>query len=343
MTSNRQVVLAERPRYLVPTANCFRMGKADMPQVGEGQVLLQTQWLAMESTLYARVQRVTTLQRDPIELGQAMRGSAVGRVVESKHPRFKVGDLASGQWGWQEYDAVDGARLRNLDFGPQKPSYALGAYGLAGFGAFIAVDTLAPLSPGQTVVTGTALGSLGHIAGQIAKLKGARVVGIAGKPEKCQLAVEKLGFDACVNHQASDFEQQLRAACPNGVSVYLETLGGRALDAVMPLMRINSRIVAIGQSATPHYGENAYKGDYQNTLTFMQDVIARRITVRGLIAPDHVKGRVKEFDEQMKGWIDDRKVKPMEDIVEGLDKAPEAFQGVFEGANRGTRLVKLAD
>ena len=156
MTSNRQVVLAERPRYLVPTANCFRMGKADVPQVGEGQVLLQTQWLAMESTLYARVQRVTTLQRDPIELGQAMRGSAVGRVVDSKHPRFKVGNLASGQWGWQEYDAVDGARLRNLDFGPQKPSYALGAYGLAGFGAFIAVDTLAPPSPGQTVVTGTA-------------------------------------------------------------------------------------------------------------------------------------------------------------------------------------------
>lgn len=343
MNTNRRVILAERPRYIVPTATCFRMDSAPMPQIADGQVIVRTLYLAMESTLYSKVQRVTALQKDPLKLKDAMVGSAVGRVEESRHRRFKVGDLVSGFWKWQDYDVIKGERLRNLDFGPQKPSYALGAYGLSGFGAYIALDTLAPPQAGETVVVGTALGSLGHLAGQIAKIMGARVVGIAGKAEKCQLAVEKLGLDACVNHQAKDFEAQLRAACPNGVGVYVETLGGRALDAVMPLMNVHGRIAAVGQAATPHMGEAAFKGRCQNTMTFMQEVISRRLTVRGLIAPDHVKGRVKEFDDKMKAWIDGGQVKPMEDIINGLEKAPEAFQGVFEGKNRGTRLVKVAD
>lgn len=340
---NRQVVLAERPRYIVPTASIFKLGSASMPQIEEGQVLLRTTWLAMESNLFARVQRVSAVQRDPIKLKTAMMGSAVGRVVESKHPRFKVGDLVSGLWSWSDHAAVSGDRLRNLDFGPQKPSYALGAFGLSGFAAYIALDTLAPPSPGETVVVGTALGSLGHLAGQIAKLKGCRVVGIAGKPEKCQLAVEKLGLDVCVNREAEDFEEQLRAACPKGIDVYVETLGGRALDAVMPLLNLNARIAAVGQMATPHFGEALAKGRMQSTMNFMAEVIARRVTVRGLVASDHVHGRVKAFDNQMKAWIDEGRIKPMEDIVVGLENAPEALQGVFEGRSRGTRLVKVAD
>lgn len=345
MNTNRRVILAERPRYIVPTASCFRIDPAGPmpPAVGEGEVRVRTLYLAMESTLYAKVQRITSLQREPVKLKDPMVGSAVGRVEESRHPRFKTGDLVSGFWHWQDYDVQKGERLRNLDFGPQKPSYALGAFGLAGFGAYIALDTLAPPRPGETVVVGTALGSLGHVAGQIAKLMGARVVGIAGMPEKCQLAVEKLGFDACVNRESKDFEAQLRAACPQGVGVYVETLGGRALDAVVPLMNLNGRIAAVGQAATPHMGEPAFKGRCQNTMTFMQEVISRRLSVRGLITSDHVKGRVKEFDDKMKAWIDQGKVKPMEDIVVGLEKAPDAFQGVFEGRNRGTRLVKVAD
>jgi NADPH-dependent curcumin reductase len=343
VNTNRCVVLAERPRYVVPTAGCFRMGTATMPQVSDGQVLVRTLYLAMESTLYAKVQRVTALQKEPLKLKDTMVGSAVGRVVESQHPRFKAGDLVSGFWKWQDYDVQKGERLRNLDFGPQKPSYALGAFGLAGFGAYIALDTLAPPQVGETVVVGTALGSLGHLAGQIAKTMGARVVGIAGKPEKCQLAVEKLGFDACVNREAKDFEAQLQAACPDGVRVYLETIGGRALDAVVPLLKVGARIAAIAQLGGLVVGSASSKGRCQNTTTFMQEVISRRLSVRGLIAPDHVKGRVKEFDNKMKAWIDAGQVKPMEDIIEGLEKAPEAFQGVFEGKNRGTRLVKLAD
>lgn len=344
MSTNRRVILAERPRYIMPTASCFRMDTGPMPaDPGEGEVRVRTLWLAMESTLYAKVQRITALQRDPVKLKDPMVGSAVGRVEASRHPRFKVGDHVSGFWNWQDYAVCKGERLRNLDFGPRKISYALGAHGLAGFGAYIAVDTLARPNQGETVVVGTALGSLGHLAGQIAKIYGGRVVGIAGNPEKCQLAVEKCGFDACVNRDAKDFEAQLKAACPQGVGVYIETLGGRALDAVIPLMNINGRIAAVGQATTAHMGETPWSGRCQNTMTFMQEVISRRLNVRGLIASDHVKGRVKEFDTKMKAWIDEGRIRPMEDIVVGLENAPDAFQGVFEGRNRGTRLVKVAD
>lgn len=344
MNANRRVILAERPRYIVPTANCFRMDKGAMPaDPADGEVLLRTLWLAMEGTLYAKVQRITALQRDPLKLKDPMVGSAIGRVEVSRHPRFKVGDLVSGFWRWQDYDVQPGVRLRNLDFGPKKASYALGAHGLAGFGAYIALDTLAHPKEGETVVVGTALGSLGHLAGQIAKAMGARVVGIAGSAEKCQLAVEKLGFDACVNRVSKEFDAELKAACPGGIGVYVDTLGGRPTDTVIPLMNVGGRVAAVAQMVVINPVDAAHRGRMQNTLNFMQEVIARRLTIRGLIASDHVKGRVKEFDNKMKTWIEEGRVKPMEDIVVGLENAPDAFQGVFEGRNRGTRLVQVAD
>jgi NADPH-dependent curcumin reductase len=199
-------------------------------------------------------------------------------------------------------------------------------------------------SAGPHVVPGNGVHALRQSAAHHpAKIYGGRVVGIAGNPEKCQLAVEKCGFDACVNRDAKDFEAQLKAACPQGVGVHIETLGGRALDAVVPLLNINARIVAVGQASLAHIGEDAHRGRCQNTRTFMQEVISRRLTVRDLITSDHVKGRVKEFDTKMKGWIAEGRLRPMEDILVGLEKAPEAFQGVFEERNRGTRLVKVAD
>ena len=344
MNTNRRVVLAERPRYIVPTANCFRMDEGPVPgEPGEGEVLLRTLWLAMEGTLYAKVQRITSLQRDPVKLKDPMVGSAIGRVEASRHPRFNVGDHVSGFWNWQDYAICRGERVRNLDFGPKKISYALGAHGLAGFGAYIALDTLARPNAGETVVVGTALGSLGHLAGQIARTYGGRVVGIAGSAEKCQLAVEKLGFDACVDREAREFEPRLKAACPNGIDVYVDTLGGRATDAVIPLMNVGGRVAAVAQMTVVNPAEASSRGHLQNTLRFMQEIIARRLSIRGLIASDHVRGRVKEFDTRMKAWIDEGRVKPMEDIVVGLENAPNAFQGVFEGRNRGTRLVKVAD
>lgn len=343
MSQNQQIVVVERPRYIVPTSNCFRLVDSSMPRdPEEGEVLVQTEWLAMESVLYARVKRVNAIQRDPIPLRQPMAGSAIGVVRASGHPRFKPGDRVSGAWGWQQFALVSGNRLRNLDFGPQRPSYALGAYGLSGFAAYVALELIAPPGEGETVVVGTALGGLGHLAGQIAKLKGCRVVGIAGNAEKCQLAVEKLGFDDCINRNARDFRERLRGACRNGIDVYVETLGAAVLDAVMPLMKVNSRIAACGQVSLGTIGHDR-NSQYGRTANYLGDIIAKRITVRGMIASDHVRGRVRVFDQQMKAWIDEKKIKPMEDIVEGLENAPDAFQGVFQGENRGNRLVRIAE
>lgn len=341
MSINRRVILVERPRYIVPTANCFGVEEAAIPAVEPGQLRVRTQWLSMDAMLYARVQRVSN-QAEPIKLKDVMVGPTVGTVEESRHPGFEVGDVLSGFWGWQDYAISDGARLRKIDFGIQRPSFALGAYGATGFGAYIALETLAPPKAGETVVVGTALGGLGQIAGQIAKLKGCRVVGIAGSAEKCQLAVEKLGFDACVDHNDKDFSRLLMTACPGGVDVYVETIGGKALEAVVPLLNHDARIAACGLMATPHFGEAAFKGRYQSTMNFMYELINRRVSVRGLVVFDHLRDRIDTFHRDMKGWIDTGKVKPMEDVVVGLENAPSAFQDIFEGRNRGKRVVQVA-
>lgn len=343
MSSNRSVVLYERPRYIVPTANCFRVVTGEIPTPGPGQLRLRTLWLGMDALLYSRVQRVSAHQGEPIRLKDVMEGPAVGRVDASNHPDFKPGDVVSGYWGWQDYAISTGRRLRKLDFGIGRLSLALGVFGMPGFAAYVALEKLVPPNFGETVVVGTALGGLGQTAGQIAKIKGARVVGIAGSAEKCQLAVEKLGFDACVNHEAKDFADQLKAACPKGIDVDVETIGGKVLDAIVPLLNRNARIAACGLMGTPHFGEAAFKGRYQTTMGFMFELINRRVSVHGLVASDHLSEKLADFHRDMKAWIAAGKVTPMEDIVQGLENAPAAFHDIFEGRNRGKRVVHVAD
>ena len=342
MPSNRRVILAERPRYIVPTANCFKVMSGPDPVPGPGQLLIRTQYLSMDVMLYSRVQNLPG-NAAPIAIDEVMVGPAVGTVEVSNHPDFKVGDVLSGYWGWQERVVSDGTRLRKLDFGVQKLSYGVSVYGASGFAAYVALNVLAVPKAGETVVVGTALGGLGHVAGQIAKLKGCRVVGIAGGPEKCRIAVEQLGFDACVDHKAKDFASQLRAACPNGVDVDIETIGGKALDAVMPLLNLNARIAACGLMDTPHIGETAFQGKYSSTMSFLYALINKRISLRGLVVFDHLRAELQNFQRDMKAWIDSGQVKPLEDIVNGLESAPAAFNDLFMGRNRGKRLIKVAD
>ena len=343
MNANRRVILRERPRYIVPTANCFRLDGTSVPVPADKELRVRTLWLGMDSMLYARVQRVSSHQGEPVKLNHVMVGPAVGRVEESRHPDFKAGELVSGFWGWQDYAISDGRRLRKLDFGVQKTSYALGAYGAPGFGAYIALDRLAPPKAGETVVVGTALGGLGQTAGQIAKLKGCRVVGIAGTDEKCALAVSRLGFDACINHESKDFARLLMEACPDGIDVDIETVGGKTLEGIVPLLNRNARIAACGLMGTPHFGEPAFKGRYQNTMSFLYEIINRRISVRGLVAFDHLREKLQDFHRDMKAWIDSGAIRPLEDVVDGLENAPAAFQDIFEGRNHGKRVVKVAE
>lgn len=340
--SSRRVILAERPRYIVPTANCFRLASGPRPTPGPGELRIRTQWLSMDVMLYSRLQKVGG-DATPLAIDATMVGPGVGTVEASNLPEHPVGSLVSGFWGWQDHAISSGSRLRKLDFGIQRPSHGLSAFGSSAFGAYVALEVLAPVSSGETVVVGTALGGLGHIAGQIAKLKGARVVGIAGGPEKCRIAVEQLGFDACVDHKARDFAERLRAACPDGVDVDVETIGGRSLNAVAPLLNHHARIAACGLMDTPHLGDQPFDGRYTQLQSFLYVLINRRVSMRGLVVFDHLRSHLDAFHRDMKAWIDSGQVKPMEDIVDGLENAPAAFNDIFMGRNRGKRLIRVAD
>lgn len=340
--TSRRVILAERPRYIVPTANCFRLKAGAIPEAGAGQLRIRTQWLSMDVMLYSRLQ-ASSDGNAPLAIDATMVGPTVGTVDQSNLADFPVGSLVSGFWGWQEHVVGDGSRLRKLDFGVQKPSYGVSAYGASAFGAYIALEVLAPVAKGETVVVGTALGGLGHIAGQIAKLKGARVVGIAGGADKCRIAVEQLGFDACVDHKARDFAERLRAACPNGVDVDVETIGGRSLNAIAPLLNNHARIAACGLMDTPHLGDQPFEGRYTQLQSFLYLLINRRVSMRGLVVFDHLRGHLDAFHRDMKAWIDAGQIKPMEDVVNGLENAPTAFNDIFMGRNRGKRLIRVAD
>ena len=342
MDTSRRVILAERPRYIVPTANCFKLLSGPRPESGSGELRIRTQWLSMDVMLYSRLQKVGG-DATPLDIDATMVGPAVGTVDQSSLSEYPVGTVVSGYWGWQEHAISDGKRLRKLDFGCQKPSYGVSAYGASAFGAYIALEVLAPVAMGETVVVGTALGGLGHIAGQIAKLKGARVVGIAGSAEKCRIAVEQLGFDACVDHKAKDFAERLRAACPNGVDIDVETIGGRSLNAIAPLLNNHARIAACGLMDTPHLGDQPFEGRYTPLQSFLYLLINRRVSMRGLVVFDHLRSHLDAFQHDMKAWIDAGQVKPMEDIVNGLENAPAAFNDIFMGRNRGKRLIRVAD
>lgn len=340
MNSQQRVILAERPRYIVPTANCFRVIRAPVTDPGPGEVRIRTEFLSMDVMLYSRIQKVSP-DATPIDIDSAMVGAAVGTIEASNQADFPVGTRVSGYWGWEQRAVVGTQRLQKLDFGCRQPSHGLSAFGISAFAAYVALEVLAPVATGETVVVGTALGGLGHIAGQIARLKGARVVGIAGSAEKCRIAVEQLGFEACVDHKARDFAARLRAACPGGVDVDVETIGARSLDAVMPLVNNRARIAACGLMDTPMLGESPYDGHYAHTQSLLYALINRRVSLRGLVVSDHLRSHLAAFQRDMSAWIDAGQVKPMEDIVDGLDRAPAAFHDVFMGRNRGKRLIRV--
>ncbi|AXQ31083.1 NADP-dependent oxidoreductase [Solimonas sp. K1W22B-7] len=340
MTQNRRIVLAERPRYITPTANCFQLQSGALPQPGEGQLLVRTTWLSLDPYLHGRLKR-TTAQAEPVKVGDVMVGATIGRIEQSRHPDYKAGDLVRGFWGWQDYAAVEPKRVHKLDPCLQQPSLALGTLGLPGFGAWLALRVLSPVKAGETVVIGTATGALGQTAGQIAKLMGCRVVGIAGGPEKCRLATERLGYDACVDHRQRDFADHLRAACPKGIDVYVETIGGKATSAVLRLCNLQARVTVAGlMSMITRQGsaEDALLAD-----DFLNEVVNRRLSIRGLVTFDHIETHFGLFQDEMLAWIGDGRVKPVEHVVDGLEHAPSALQGLFEGRNLGKLIVKVAD
>lgn len=339
---NRRIVVAERPRYIIPTANVFSLTEAPVPEPGAGQVLIRTTWLGLDSYLYRRVQSVSSLG-EPIPIGEVMAGATVGRVEKSNHPGYSAGELVHGSWGWQDYYLSNGTDISKVDAEIPRPSYMLGAFGVTGFGAYVVLNELVKTQAGEILTIGSALGGLGQMVGQIGKLKGARVLAGASGAEKCRYAIEQLGFDVCVDRTAKDFLAQAKAVyAKDGIDCYVMLAGGKVLDVALPYFKRGARIAVCGMMAT--YGLRDLPPGGDRTILLLNEIIVRRLRISGLVTTDWLGTPLHEqFRRDMKTWIMSGKVKPLEHVVEGLEHAPDMMQGLFEGRNFGKVVVRVAD
>ena len=334
---NRSLVLAARPDG-PPSAANFRLEESPLPVPAPGQVLLRTVYLSLDPYMRGRMSDAPSYAPH-VELGAVMVGQTVSRVVESRHPDYRPGDWVLASGGWQDYALSAGAGLRGLGEAPDHPSYALGVAGMPGFTAYIGLLDIGMPQAGETLVVAAATGPVGATVGQIAKRQGCRVVGVAGGAEKCRHAREVLGFDACLDHHAGDLAAQLAAACPNGVDIYFENVGGKVFDAVLPLLNVAARVPVIGLIA--HYsGAAAAATDRLPAL--MGAVLRKRLKVQGLIIFDYyATPRYADFQRDVARWLADGSLKYTEDVVDGLENAPAAFIGLLQGKNFGKLVVRV--
>jgi NADPH-dependent curcumin reductase len=334
---NRKIVLASRPEG-EPKPEHFRLVEDEVPEPGEGQVLLKTLWLSIDPYMRGRMSAARSYAK-PVEVGDVMVGGTVSEVVASKHPAYKPGDVVLSYAGWQEYALSDGKGLVKLDPKRAPVSAALGVLGMPGITAYSGLLTIGQPKPNETVVVAAAAGPVGSAVGQIAKIKGCRAVGIAGGADKCRYLVDELGFDAAVDHRASDFKEKLRQACPNGIDIYFENVGGPVWDAVLPLLNDFARVPVCG--IVSHYNDTQLPPGPDRMPMLMGMVLRKRLTLRGFIVTDFAD-QMPAFMRDVGKWLAEGKIKYREDVVEGIEKAPEALIGVLKGKNFGKQLVRVA-
>ena len=338
-TTNRQILLASRP-VGAPTASNFALAQPATPVAGPGQVLLRTVYLSLDPYMRGRMSDAASYAASAA-LGAPMVGATVCRVAASQHPDFAEGDWVLAYTGWQDYALSDGTGLTKLDAHMARPSYALGVLGMPGFTAYMGLLDIGAPKAGETVVVAAATGAVGSVVGQIAKLKGCRVVGIAGGADKCRSAVQELGFDACIDHHSPDLAAQLAAACPQGIDVYFENVGGKVFDAVLPLLNTAARVPVCGLIS--QYNATALPDGPDRSPLLMRTLLTKRIRMQGFIIFDDYGHRYPEFAKDMAQWLASGQIKFREDIVDGLENAPQAFIGLLEGKNFGKLVVRVAN
>jgi NADPH-dependent curcumin reductase len=337
VTANRRILLASRPAGEPSEADfTFSEGTLEDPQ--PGQMLLRTLWLSLDPYMRGRMSDRKSYA-SPVGIGDVMVGGTVSEVVTSRLEGFTPGDIVEGRTGWQEYALSDGIGMRKVDPALGPISTALGVLGMPGMTAYFGLFNIGQPKPGETVVVSAAAGAVGAIVGQLAKIKGCRVIGIAGAPEKCAYVVDELGFDECVSHREPDLAQRLEKACPNGIDVYFENVGGKVFEAVLPLLNDFARIPVCGLIA--HYNDTELPDGPNQVPLLMRAILTHRLTVRGFIRGDFLDQQASFF-EDMSRWIKEKRIKYREDIVEGLENAPKAFQKLFRGENFGKLLVRVA-
>jgi hypothetical protein len=327
--SNKQVLLASRPQRGVTEDN-FRIVEAPVAKPGPGEVLIKNEWLSLDPYMRGRMSDAKSYV-PPAQLGEVMVGQTVGEVIESQDPRFKPGDKVLTQLGWQLYGAAKGSELTPIDTKRAPASYYLGILGMPGITAWFGLSEIGQPKAGETVVVSAASGAVGSVVGQLAKIKGCRAVGIAGGKAKCDYVVQELGFDACVDYKAGHLLDNLRKACPKGVDVDFENVGGEILDTLLRLMNRFSRIVVCGLIA--EYNEPyGYKA--------LRSVLVNRIRMQGMIVFDW-KDRYREALEALVRYHAEGKLKYRESVVHGIDNAPKGLIALLKGENFGKQLVKL--
>ena len=334
---NRRIVLASRP-HGEPNAAHFRLEEGRVPTPREGEVLLRTRWLSLDPYMRGRMSAAKSYA-EPVAIGEPMTGETVAEVAASNNPDYRVGDLVAAFSGWQDYAVSSGKGLRRVDPTLAPPTTALGILGMPGMTAYTGLLTIGRPKPGETVVVAAAAGPVGSLVGQIAKIKGAHVVGIAGGAEKCAYLTEELGFDAAVDHRGDDLPGALAAACPKGIDVYFENVGGAVFEAVMPLLNNFARIPVCGLVAG--YNATELPEGPDRTPILMRAILTKRLHLRGFIVWDFAD-QAPAFHRDVSDWLKQGRVKYREDIVEGLEHAPEAFMGMLRGRNFGKLVVHVA-
>lgn len=335
---NQRILLASRPDGK-PAPEHFKLDAVPVAEPADGQVLLKVLFLSLDPYMRGRMNAGKSYAK-PVEVGDVMEGGTVARVVRSRHPDFVEGDVVLSYSGWQSYAVADGATLRKIDPSAAPVSTALGVLGMPGFTAYAGLLTIGQPKPGETVVVAAASGAVGSAVGQIAKIKGARAVGIAGGADKCAFLRDELGFDAVVDHRAPDFATQLEAACPQGIDVYFENVGGHVWDAVFPLLNDFARVPVCGLIA--QYNDTAPRPGPDRLPGVMREILSRSLLIRGFIQREFVDQR-PAFEREMAAWIASGQVRYREDIVDGLEAAPQAFIGLLEGRNFGKLVVRVGE
>lgn len=334
---SEQIVLASRPKG-EPTEENFATEKVELGAIGEGQVLVKVLWLSLDPYMRGRMSAAKSYAKST-EIGEVMTGSNVAKVEQSNYEGLLPGDLVFTLTGWQTRAIVDGKSLQKLPADLPNPSWALGVLGMPGFTAWHGILKIGQPKPGETVVVAAASGPVGATVGQIAKIKGCRVVGIAGGRKKCDHVTNELGFDACIDHRDPDFASKLQAAVPRGIDVYFENVGGEVFKAVQPLLNDFARVPVCGLISW--YSSEAFPGPNELPI-FLSAVLRKRILIQGFIITDHLKEQA-EFMREMSVWVGKGEVKYLEDVVDGLSNAPVAFMGLLKGKNYGKLVVKVSD
>jgi NADPH-dependent curcumin reductase CurA len=336
MDTARRIVLASRP-VGEPKPSDFRLEDAAVPEPGPGEVLLRTRWLSVDPYMRGRMSDAPSYAK-PVEIGGVMEGGTVSEVIASNNERFAAGDIVLGHTGWQTHAVSSGKGLRKLDPEVAPVSTALGVLGMPGMTAYTGLLEIGKPQPDETVVVAAASGAVGALVGQIARIKGARGVGIAGGPRKCSYVKDELGFDDCLDHRAPDLAGRLAAACPDGIDVYFENVGGAVFEAVFPLLKPFARVPVCGLISQYNAASPA-----QAAITapqMMRATLTKRLTFRGFIVSDFA-ARHADFLRDMSAWLKEGRIKYREDVVEGLEQAPQALIGVLRGENFGKALVKI--